>query len=76
MNYPWLEPINILEKGYEEKIKRAGEIARSMIVFDLICLEHGLFAQEVVEHNIQREETRHRNMQECWHEIKISQSKK
>ena len=68
---PYLKPINILEPNANEEIKRMGELARAIISFDLICEKHGLFAQEVQENNIKREETRHRNQHECWHEINI-----
>lgn len=65
----FLKPINILEPGADEEIKRMGELARAIVTFDLICLEHGVIAREVQEHNIQREETRHRVGEMCWHQI-------
>lgn len=67
----FLKPINILEPGADEEIKRMGELARAIISFDLICEKHGLFAQEVQESNLQREETRHRNKEYCHHEISV-----
>ena len=58
---PYLKPVNILDPNANEEIKRMGELARAIISFDLICEKHGLFAQEVQESNLQREETRHLN---------------
>lgn len=66
---PYLKPINILDPGADEEIKRMGELARALITFDLICLEHGVIAREVTEKNLEREETRHRVGEMCWHEI-------
>ena len=67
----YLKPINILETNANEEIKRMGELARAIISFDLICNEHGVIAREVQEKNIEREETRHRNKEQCWHEVSI-----
>lgn len=66
---PYLEPVDILDPNATEKIKRAGELSRALIAFDLICLEHGIFARQIQEAHLHREETRHRVGEACWHEI-------
>lgn len=68
---PYLVPIDITKDGADEQIKKAGELARALLTFDLICLEHGIFAREVTERHVGREETRHRVGEHCWHEISI-----
>lgn len=66
---PYLKPVNILDPDANEQIKRAGELSRALLAFDLICLEHGVFAREIQEEHLEREETRHRVGEHCWHEI-------
>lgn len=65
---PWLKPV-VVREGDRDEIKNLGELARALVAFDLICLEHGVFAHEVSEAHLQREETRHRIGEQCWHEI-------
>lgn len=72
---PYLKPINILDANAEEQIKQAGELARAITAFDLVCSEHGIFAREIQEDNLEIEETRHREGKQCWHEIIIRNHK-
>lgn len=65
----FLKPINILEPGADEEIRKMGELARAMVVFDLVCSEHGEFAWNVPEGLIELEETRHRMGEMCWHKL-------
>jgi hypothetical protein len=66
---PYLTPVNILDPDANEQIKRAGELARAMVAFDMVCNEHGIFAWGVEEKNTYLEERRHRAGEACWHEI-------
>lgn len=66
---PYLQPVNILDADANEQIKRAGELARAMVAFDMVCNEHGTFAWGVEEGKIYLEERRHRAGEACWHEI-------
>ena len=68
---PYLKPIDITQEGADQKIREAGELARAMICFDLICEEHGLFMREVQEEHIDREMKRDREQEKCWHEVRV-----
>lgn len=68
---PYLTPVNILDTDANEQIRKMGELARAMVTFDLICLEHGVFKWGVSEDRIDSEITRHRIGEQCWHEIKM-----
>lgn len=60
---PYLNPVNILEEGADEKIKQQGRVAREMAEkhFDLECSVHGVFAYLIAEGGLEREIERHRN---------------
>jgi len=66
---PYLAPVNILDPDANEQIRRAGELARAMVAFDLVCNEHGVFAREIQEGKLEIEERQHRVGEACWHEI-------
>lgn len=70
---PYLKPIDILQPGANEEIKKMGELARAIIAYDLLCSEHGIFAREIQEENLDMEETRHRVGEMCWHEVEAKQ---
>lgn len=71
---PYLKPIDITQEGANEEIKRMGELARAIITYDLVCAEHGIFAREVTENHLEREEARHREQEHCWHSVSKEQS--
>lgn len=68
---PYLSPVDITKDDANQKIKEMGELSRAMIAFDLVCLEHGVFAREVQEDDLELEERKHRIGEGCWHELSI-----
>lgn len=69
MTAPWNVPVDTLQPDANNKVKELGELARALVAFDLICLEHGVFAHEIQEKHLEREEARHRIGEMCWHQI-------
>lgn len=67
----FLKPVNILDPGADEEIKRMGELARAIVTFDLFCNEHGQIAWNVPEGDLQLKEDQHRAGEACYHKMEI-----
>jgi len=70
-NKPWNRPIDITQEGSDQKIREAGEEARAMdlLLYTLVCNEHGEFKWNVPEGKVDIEITRHRLGEACYHGI-------
>jgi len=72
MKIDYTKPWNRAIKANDtEGIKQAGTEARllDLQIFNMLCSEHGIFAREVREDHLDREDNRHRAMLTCYHRI-------
>lgn len=74
---PYLQPVDILEPGADEKIREQGRIARELAEthYDAVCTIHGVFAFGIIEAHLDREEMRHRSREGCTGIIRLKEKK-